>query len=192
MLPWTCFWWFFFLVSSHVYWQLFGFSMDLWKMSQVPCKMAKPKVWKWPGRQTQSLKLAWEGLGVTSNSWYFVCLIIIIATRHGHLFGDLFCVFLYVSWKQVISRGFYSARKSDGGLGVPLGALRSRWAFRRPEAASNSWYFPGFKHMFATWHGHPFIFFVFSYVSSKQAITLGFTVPANYTGRSGRAPGAPR
>ena len=39
-----------------------------------------------------------------------------------------------------------------GGSGHPPGA--PRWAFRRPEAASNCSYFVGFKRIMAHWHGY--------------------------------------
>ena len=54
---------------------------------------------------------------------------------------------------------------SRGGSGGPPGA--PRWAFRRPEAASNCSYFVGFKGIIATGCAYVFadLFHVFSDIS---------------------------
>ena len=154
--------------SIPLWWKpkLFCFLIDLWTMSHVPCKMAKPNVSVGPG-----------GPEAASNCWYFVGFKGIIANCHGHVSGDLFCSFVHT-----FPDNFLEKWKKTRFTAQPPRKAMFEFGLGGPGLASKCWYFVGFKGIIATWHGHVFgdLFLVFSYVSWKQAISLGFHSASEY------------
>ena len=109
--------------------------------------------------------MAWGALG-----WHQSLDISLVLKAQLQLDMVMFLVIFFMSFQtSPENRPFPSAftvrLDGRGGSGGPPGA--SRWAFRRPEAASNCSYFVGFKGIIATGHAYVSadLFHVFSDIS---------------------------